>query len=161
MDILCFGMQMELDGKTFYEENASKLEDANAADILRFLADEEQKHHDYIKAFRDGSKELPPSRLVEDVRNVFQRMKDRNETFVTERSSMISVLEKGLEMEDRSIGFYQERASASESADDRDVFLLLKRQEDKHYALLSSMIEFYDRPHRWLEDAEFTHLDEY
>ncbi len=35
-------------------------------DIPRFLADEEQKHHDYIKALRDGSKELPPSRLLED-----------------------------------------------------------------------------------------------
>jgi hypothetical protein len=29
MDILKFGMQMELDGKTFYGENASKLEDAS------------------------------------------------------------------------------------------------------------------------------------
>jgi len=35
MDILGFGMKMELDGKAFYEEHASKISDRNAADILQ------------------------------------------------------------------------------------------------------------------------------
>ncbi|HUV06785.1 MAG TPA: ferritin family protein [Spirochaetia bacterium] len=161
MDILSFGMQMELDGKVFYQENAEKVKDKNIRDILKFLADEEQKHYDFIKRFRDGSREVPDSRLVEDVQNVFVKMREENATFLDNRDSMIAVLHKGLDMEDKSVEFYTERADQSDNPDDRDIFLLLKKQEDKHYSLLSSMIEFYDRPNQWLEQAEFTHLEEY
>jgi rubrerythrin len=161
MDILSFGMKMELDGKAFYEEHASKVNDKNAADIFRFLAEEEQKHYDYIKKIKEGSKELPESHLVRDVKNVFQRMKERGESFVEEKATLFEVLNRGLEMEDKSIDFYRERAEASESPDDKDIFMILKKQEDQHYALLSSLIEFYDRPMQWLEDAEFAHFSDY
>ena len=56
MDILSFGMKMERDGKAFYEEHASKVNDRHAADILRYLAAEEEKHFNYIKNFKEGSK---------------------------------------------------------------------------------------------------------
>ena len=161
MDILSFGMKMELDGKAFYEEHASKVKDRHAADILRFLADEEEKHYNYIKRFKEGSKGLPESRLVQDVKNVFERMKQSGEGFVEDKSTMFDVLNRGLEMEDKSISFYKERAEASESPDDRDIFMLLKKQEDMHYSLLSSLIQYYDRPHQWLEDAEFAHFEDY
>jgi rubrerythrin len=155
MDILSFGMKMEQDGKAFYEEQAARLNDKNAADILQFLADEEQKHYEYIRRFREGSRDLPESQLISDVKNVFQRMKDNNEEFVAEKATMLEVLNRGMGMEDKSIEFYRERAEVSESSDDRDIFLLLKKQEDKHYAILSSLIDYYDRPAQWLEDAEF------
>lgn len=161
MDILSFGMKMELDGKAFYEEHASKINDRHAADILQYLADEEQKHYDYIKKFREGSKEVPESHLVQDVKNVFEQMKQRGEGFVEDKSTMFEVLNRGLEMEDKSIVFYNERAKASGNPDDRDIFMLLKKQEDKHYSLLNSLIQFYDQPLQWLEDAEFVHSDDY
>ena len=161
MDILDFGMKMELDGKAFYEEHASKINDRHAADILRYLADEEQKHYDYIKKFREGSKDLPESRLVQDVKNVFKQMKQTGEGFVEDKSTMFEVLNRGLEMEDKSIDFYKERVEASDNPDDKDIFTLLKKQEDKHYSLLSSLIQFYDQPLQWLEDAEFVHFNDY
>lgn len=161
MDILSFGMKMELDGKAFYEEHASKINDRHAADILQYLADEEQKHYDYIKKMREGSKEVPESHLVQDVKNVFEQMKQRGEGFVEDKSTMFEVLNRGLEMEDKSIVFYKERAKASGNPGDRDIFMLLKKQEDKHYSLLNSLIQFYDQPLQWLEDAEFVHSDDY
>ena len=161
MDILGFGMKMELDGKAFYEEHASKISDRHAADILRYLADEEQKHYDYIKKFQEGSKDLPESRLVQDVKNVFEQMKQTGEGFVEDKSTMFEVLNRGLEMEDKSIDFYRERAETSDNPDDKDIFMFLKKQEDRHYSLLSSLIQFYDQPLQWLEDAEFVHLNDY
>ena len=161
MDILSFGMKMELDGKKYYLEQADKLQDLHAQTILRFLADEEQKHYDFIKNYKEGSRDLPESHLVRDVKNVFEQMIANNQTFVTEKSTMFDVLNKGLEMEDKSIEFYNERAAESNTPDDRDIFIFLKKQEEKHYSLLSSLIEFYEQPHHWLENAEFTHLDDY
>jgi rubrerythrin len=161
MEIFSFGMQMELDGKAFYTEQASKIQDANIAHILTYLADEEQKHYEFLQKFRDGSKELPESHLLKDVRNVFQEMKETDQGFVTNKDSLIDVLHKAMEMEDRTIAFYRSRAEEASGDDERDIFLLLKRHEDKHYSLLSSLIEYYDRPSQWLEDAEFTHREEY
>ena len=161
MDILSFGMKMERDGKAFYEEHASKVNDRHAADILRYLAAEEEKHFNYIKNFKEGSKSLPESSLVQDIKNVFESMRQSGEGFVGEKSTMMDVLNRGLEMEDRSIDFYKERAEASENPDDRDIFMLLKKQEDKHYSLLSGLIQYYDQPQQWLEDAEFARFEEY
>ena len=161
MDILSFAMQMELDGKQFFEENARKLTDRYAADILSFLAQEEQNHYDFIKRFKEGSRDLPESKLVQDVKNIFVSMKEKGETFTADRSTMMDVLNRGLEIEDAASRFYQERADRSQSDDDRDIFLLLKKQEDKHYSLLSSLIEYYDRPSQWLEQAEFVRTDDY
>jgi rubrerythrin len=161
MEIFSFGMQMELDGKAFYTEQASKIQDANIAHILTYLADEEQKHYDFLKKFRDGSKELPESRLLRDVRNVFQEMKDADQGFVTDKDTLLDILHKAMVLEDKSVIFYRSRAEEASGEDERDIFLLLKKHEDIHYSLLSSLIEYYDRPSHWLEDAEFTHLEDY
>jgi rubrerythrin len=161
MEIFSFGMQMELDGKAFYTEQASKIPDDNISRILTYLAGEEQKHYDFLKRFRDGSKELPESRLLKDVRNVFREMKESGQGFVAEKDSLIDVLRKAMELEDRSVDFYRTRAEEAPDEDERDIFLVLKKHEDTHYSLLSSLIEYYDRPSHWLEDAEFTHLEDY
>ena len=161
MDILSFAMQMELDGRSFFLENAEKLSDDNAAKILKFLADEEYKHYEFIERFKEGSKDVPKSSLVKDVKNIFVQMKEANQTFTAKKDSMVDVLNKGLDIEDKSVRFYQEQADKSDSDDDKDIFLLLKRQEDKHYSLLSSLIEYYERPDQWLEQAEFARSDDY
>jgi hypothetical protein len=37
----------------------------------------------------------------------------------------------------------------------------LAKQEEVHYSLLSSIIEFYETPHLWMEQAEFSNLKDY
>jgi rubrerythrin len=88
-------------------------------------------------------------------------MKEKDQGFVSDKDTLIAVLEKAMDLEDRSVTFYRSRAEEASTEDERDIFLLLKKHEDVHYSLLSSLIEYYDRPSHWLEDAEFTHLEEY
>lgn len=161
MEIFSYGMQMELDGEAFYLEEAGRSEDGNISRILNYLAEEERSHYETLKSFRDGSPELPESSLLADVKNVFQAMKEKSERFVSEKDNLTEVLRKGMQLEDRSIDFYREREKESEARGEKDIFALLVKQEQRHYALLSSLIEYYDRPSNWLENAEFVHLDDY
>ena len=161
MDVFSYGMQMELDGKKFYTEEAGQTTDKNISRILTFLADEEQKHYEILKKYRDGSSGIPTSQLLTDVKNVFQAMRDAGSEFITGKDTMIEALGKALEMEDKSVAFYRSKGEESDDPDQKDLFLLLKKHEDRHYALLSSMIEFYDRPQQWLEQAEFTHMEDF
>ena len=110
---------------------------------------------------RTDSPELPESSLLAEVKNVFQAMKEKSERFVSEKDNLTEVLRKGMQLEDRSIDFYREREKESEARGEKDIFALLVKQEQRHYALLSSLIEYYDRPSNWLENAEFVHLDDY
>jgi rubrerythrin len=43
----------------------------------------------------------------------------------------------------------------------KEIFLKLADEEKKHYFLLENIIDFVSRPQKWLENAEFYHLDEY
>ena len=161
MDVFSFGMQMELDGKKYYDEEAGRTPDKNIARILNFLADEEQEHYEILKKYRDGSGELPSSHLLTDVKNVFQSMREESAQFISNKDSMMEVLNKALEMEDRSVQFYRTKGGESDDQEQKDLFSMLTKHEDRHYALLSSMIEFYDRPQQWLEQAEFTHMEDF
>jgi len=48
--ILTYALQREREGKRFFEENAGRMAHAAAASIFRQLAEEEQRHVDYIQA---------------------------------------------------------------------------------------------------------------
>lgn len=161
MDILNFALQFEHDGEVFYRDHALKLKDRNLADILLFLAAEEQKHYQMIKDIKGKTTTKPTSIFLSDIQNIFSKMDQNHEIFVDDKNVVTEILEKALEIENQSIRFYERTAKEAGNATARDLLLLLKRQEDTHYSLLSSIIEYYETPHLWLENAEFNHLKDY
>jgi rubrerythrin len=167
MDIFEFGMKMEQEGEIFYRGHAEKINDANASELLIFLADEEKRHYELIKHLKDGLKGVFYTNFLKNVKTVFQRMKEKGETFIEEKAHMVEVLNKALAMEEESIKLYRKEAEKVDKVDKasnpeiRELLLLLKKEEDAHYSLISSLIEFYETPHIWLEQAEFTHLTDY
>jgi rubrerythrin len=48
--IFQYALQREIEGKQFFEENAGRLAHASAVEIFKKLAEEEQKHINYIQA---------------------------------------------------------------------------------------------------------------
>ena len=161
MSILDFGMQMEKEGENFYKQNAEKCTDPNAVKLLLLLAYEETRHYQLIKTHKEGLNGPMYTPFLKKVTNVFKQMKETNQNFVKNNASIIDVLHKALEIEDKSIKLYAEQANKTEDKMLKDFFLKLKKEEDSHYFLISSWIEYYDRPNHWLEQAEFTKLEEY
>ncbi|MHC4528912.1 MAG: ferritin family protein, partial [Planctomycetota bacterium] len=76
-------------------------------------------------------------------------------------SEQIDLYRKAQDIEQNSRDFYLEKADEVKEEYQKDIFLQLAEQENKHYFLLDNIIEFVSRPKTWLENAEFVHLQDY
>ena len=80
MNVFEFAMQMELDGKAYYEKHAETVKHPKLKEILLEMASDEQKHYVIFKAMRDGLeteyKETEATSITTSVKNIFQELKD-------------------------------------------------------------------------------------
>ena len=72
-----------------------------------------------------------------------------------------SHIRKAIELEQRSVSFYLDRADQVETPEQQALFKQLAEEEKKHLRLLDCLLDFVASPKTWLEDAEFNRLDEY
>ncbi len=160
MDIYEYAMKMEEDGRQFYLELAEKSADSGIKSILKMLADDEKKHYETIEKIRDKEYAMPETPILNDAKNVFEKMGSgsMDQDFT---DSEVELYKKALEIEEESVNFYQEKSEQMEHPGQREVMARLADEEKRHYHLINNMIEFMQRPHTWLEDAEWNHLDQY
>lgn len=158
MDILAFAVQMEKDGEAYYRQLAHRTTNTGLRTILNMLADEEVKHQQTIFDLQDGISPLGPCEVLTRAKNIFVEM-NAEDAALSDESTQVALYQKALDMEEQSRTFYEDKAR--ELADDqrRAVFATLAEEEAKHARLLSNIVDFVSHPQRWLEDAEFNHLD--
>jgi rubrerythrin len=73
----------------------------------------------------------------------------------------VEVYQQAQSLEQQSRDLYRDKASEAQDRSHKELFLKLADEEQRHYFLLDHMIEFVDRPRTWIEDAEFSHLENY
>jgi len=160
MDIFDCALKMEKDGESFYRDIAAKTNNKGLQTILTMLADEEVKHYRAIENMRQDKYQMTETTVLDDARNIFVDMKYAEEEFESEQEQA-ELYEKAQEIEKKSQLFYQEKASRTDKDDQKKLFERLAKEEEKHYSLLENIIEFVSRPKKWLENAEWYHLEEY
>ena len=163
MEALDFAMQMEKDGERYYRELAQKTPDTGVAGILTTLANVEVKHYNLFKQMKESSPpQLTHGTLRGDVKNLFARMIEAGESFDF-GSDEVALYEKAQDLERQSKEFYTKQAEELESPEGREIFCKLADEEQLHFLILESIIEFVSRPvaGNWLENAEWFHSDEY
>jgi demethoxyubiquinone hydroxylase (CLK1/Coq7/Cat5 family) len=159
MNIFEFAMQMERDGEAFYRDLAVKSANAGVTRILNMLADDEVKHYNILKQMSEqGNPEMAQTTILLDAKNVFAQMQD---TEFDLEGIQVDLYRKAQDIERQAQEFYEGKADQATKPAQRALLLRIADEEKRHYLLLDSIIEFLDRPRTWLEDAEFTHLDEY
>lgn len=160
MDIFEYAMQMEMDGKAFYLEIESRVDNKGLKSIFSILADDEQKHYEVLKALRDQQPPMEQTKVLENAKNIFAEMKGKADEFVS-TGSHVGMFKKAQGLEEKSRDFYLEKAEEVSDPYQKEIFARLAGEEKRHYFLLDNIIEFVSRPSTWLENAEFFHLDEY
>lgn len=164
MNVYEFAMKMELDGKTFYEEHAAKIENAQLKKILIELADDEQKHYNIFKAMYDGEKaqyqDSEKTTILTLVKNTFEQMKasDVEYTFPADARA---IWEQAREIEKKAEQFYREKAVELPTKSEQEVFCKIAEEERRHWVTMENIIQFLDRPSTWLDNAEWSDLDDH
>lgn len=163
MNVFDYAIKMEKDGEAYYRKLARNAPSKAFAAIFILLAEEEVKHRQVLERIRkDRRPEMKAGRLRKSVRNIFARLIRQNVKLQTEKSA-ISLYRKARDIEQDSRDFYLDKAREIDTVAGRELFYRIADEERLHYLMLESLIEFVMRPHpgRWLENAEWYHLDEY
>ena len=160
MDVFTYAMDMEKESERYYRELGRNCGNIELDSVFGLLADEEAKHHGLLKEMRAGStvKEIQ-SQLLADVKTVFQQIRAKGE--FTCSLDQVELYERAQEVERKTRVHYLERTEQADDEAERALFERLAEEEQKHWALLDNIIELVSRPEQWIEDAEFTHLDDY
>jgi rubrerythrin len=160
MDIFDFAIQMEQEGKELYLELSEKGGNEGIKKIFKMLASEEEKHTEIVRAMRESTPEVAETGILSEARNVFAEIREKGEKVETS-GPQADLYRTALDIEDRSIKFYTEKAGEEKAPERKKIFEALAGEEKKHFFLLNNMLEFISRPQTWLENAEFNHLEEY
>ncbi len=164
MDVYEYAMKMEKDGEKFYRELASNCRIEGITTILNMLASEEVNHYETIILLKKQAGKSPPvkSKIVDNVKSIFIRMKGEKAD-ISFHSSELDSYKKARDIEEMSQKFYLDKAADAKQEDEKQIFLRLAAEEEKHLRIMENIVEFVARPEpgNWLENAEWHHLEEY
>ncbi|UCD63253.1 MAG: ferritin family protein [Candidatus Zixiibacteriota bacterium] len=160
MDVFEFAMQMELDGKAFYEKSAREINDEELRKVLTMLAEEEDKHYTIFKRVREGKtgalKEGAAihSKTLDAVKNIFVDMSNHTESRSFAKDEH-SIWEKALTIEQKSEEFYRERAEQETDSAKRDLLTMIANEERNHIYLIDSVLTYMKFPDTFADSAQF------
>jgi rubrerythrin len=161
MNVFEYAMQMEKDGEAYYRDMASKCNSEGLGKILTMLADDEVGHYKAFKRLKESSSpEVVETVVLTNAKNVFAEMREKQQDFDFDLSE-VELYKTAVEVEMKSAAFYKEKAEEMDNPEAKETFLKIAGDELKHQFLLENMIDFLSRPTRWVEDAEFNHLEDY
>jgi len=163
-NVFDYAMQMEQDGRQFYLDNAEKTDSPELKKILLELADDEAKHYAIFKALRDGQPasydEAAKTTIFTTMKNIFTDMKAQGDDFEFPPDAQ-RIWEQAREVEKKTEAFYREKAEESDNEKTKAILHKIADEEHRHWVTMENVIKFLDRPNHWLEDAEWSNLEEY
>jgi rubrerythrin len=123
-------IQREEDAYTFYMGIREKVSDAAAAEVIEWIAREEQKHKAFLVKYRSGAFGASGLRLSEVV--YYKIAEHQNEPEIKENMNSAEVFLVASHRELRSHRFYTALAEQHASGEARDVLLAMANEELKH-----------------------------
>jgi rubrerythrin len=125
------------------------------------LADEEQKHLDIVNRLKNEvPKRITGTDVISDAKQIFEKMQAGKEQFELDTDEL-EVYKKARQIEFESKKYYLDKAGDIDDDAIANVLTRLAKEEDKHYRLMDGIVEMVARPQRWLENAEWYHIEEY
>ena len=160
MNVYEYAMKVEKDGERYNRDLASKTDEPGLKSILNMLADEEVKH--YVVFDKMNKNQIIPTQPHVDVfataKTIFEKMREEN-TKACFSEDQVEFYKSALRSEENSYKFYIEKALMIEDSEQQAAFLRIAEEERQHMVLLENLIEYISFPERWLENAEFNHMD--
>ncbi len=161
MNIYEFAMQKEEMSENYYRDLANKCESKGLQRIFTMLADEEHKHYQMVQEMeKKGKPEIGETSVLSDAKKVFERMRDEREQLGCE-IEQLELYKDARKFEKESEDYYREKAEEVEDEFQQGFFKKMADEEHKHFMMVENIIQLVQRPERWLENAEWTHLEEY
>jgi len=160
MDILKFAMQMELDGKAFYEKGAATTSNPAIKEIFNTLAEEEDKHFRIFSNMREGQLEDARKGMEKMTdtpqlaKNIFKQLVDTGVESLKGESTL-EMWQEAVKVEEKSEKMYREAADAETDDTKKALLNRIADEEQNHIYLIENMISFIKDPEGFSNSANY------
>lgn len=160
MSLYDVALKLEVDSREYYIKQAEASEHEGLKKIFYKLADDEQRHYEYVQKMAEKNVEFKETDVLTDVKNIFTELLDNDVRFEMDLST-IEAYEFAKKMEQESIEYYQKMQKENTDQKALDILKKLENEERKHLLTLEDILLYMRKPETWVEDAEFNIKETY
>jgi len=166
LEAIQFAIQMEIDGKTYYQKASRESGNKVGRGLFEWLAAEEDKHRQRFEGIYSTIKEQKawPEVSIQprkgDILNTFFSEAMRaGATNVKAVGTELDTIAKAMEMENKTERFYSSRGQEAVYDAEKKLYTSLAAEERGHYLALVDYREYLIDPAGWFRKAEHHSLD--
>jgi rubrerythrin len=153
-------VQLEKDGRAFFEQAAEETKNELGKKMFRKLAADEIRHLQvFKKMFETLTDPKTWSQLCKEgpsrERMPFFGEKAKTRKAAEKGAGELSALRQALEVERKAIDFFRQVAQDTDDADARRIFETIAREETSHYDLIQAQIDSVTHSGFWFDIGEF------
>jgi rubrerythrin len=160
MSLVQRAIELEKRAEDTYRNAQLETSDPGAKRILGLLADEEAKHAKVLREMGEA-KDVSGPNLVEEAKKWVTSNVEGGSMGISPDASLVELLRRGMDVERTTEEFYRSHVDEAEDERQAALFDRLADIEREHFQFVSSLVEYYNRPKEWVEDAEFGLRPEY
>jgi len=162
MDLIEMALDLEQKTIATYQDLADQCASHEGIrHILQMMVDDHQEHFKSLNRMREQKQFHPESpKVFKEIRGLLEKIQHSKDTFSCD-IDQLNLYRKALDQVAEKKRLYEQIRERLETGGGRRLMDVLIKQEDKQAFVLNNIIEMVERPQLWLEDAEFSHLDEY
>ena len=159
-------IQMEVDGKEFYQQAGQKSSNQLIKELFRYLADQEDTHRkkfwEIYEAIVRGQiwpDVEPPTEKGQRFKSIFAQATEELGSKVKVAESELEAIKTAMDMETRTCDFYISRSEQSNLLLEKKFYQALVAEEREHYLSLLDSYEYLADPAGWFIRKEHWSLD--
>ena len=161
LNVIKEAIKLEINGRIFYEHSAEVTENKLGKKMFQKLAQDEIGHIDTFgqifssivgseewKKYISEEETKDKSSIIEDLKSKFKKGKE-------EKSGELGAIRIGMELERKSIKFYEKSANETNDQKAKEIFRKITDEEKLHYDLLQAQYDYITKSGFWFDVAEF------
>lgn len=163
MEIFAYTVELKKEKEAFYRQLSHDAVYEGVRELFGLLADEEARHREAIEEMEKRvNVKLDPTTIKKDASGVFEKMQaevNKEEPAFEHRT--LKLYDKALQYEEKAEALYLQKSREATDSCQQEMFRKIATDEREHKAVIQALIDFVSKPERWLENAEWYHLEEY
>ncbi len=163
---LQIAIQMEIDGKEYYQKVGQASENQLGRELFRSLAAAEDLHRQKFKEIYDAirNREGWPGTDFQpeggkELRTIFARATEAMGSNIKAPASELDAIQTAINMEIKSYDFYKSRVKDTTYDAERDFYDMVAAEEREHHLVLLDYYEYLRDPAGWFVHKEHPSLD--
>ena len=164
--VLQLAVQMETEGKEFYQKASRKSSNKLAKELFQYLANQEDVHrkkfvdiYEALKRNQNWPDVGPLSEKGEKIKSLFAEATKMLGSKFKVAESELEVIKAAIDMEVRSYNLYDSRSSESTLPVEKQFYKTLAGEERGHHLALLDTYEYLSDPAGWFTKKEHWSLD--